>query len=112
VVGPDAGWQATMGDPITRFGETSLENWFEAVPGTVMICESIPAGLPFLGMLMITLAPGSVQRVSSNVVRMSRDGWKVIEDAGGLEAYDAMVRAKRTKMPMVTLDNRSQIVFD
>jgi hypothetical protein len=112
VVGPDAGWQATMGDPISRLGETSLENWFEAIPGTVMLCESIPYGLPFLGRLMITLAPGSVERVSSNVLKMSKDGWKVIEDAGGLEAYDAMVRAKRVKMPMVTMDNRSQIVFD
>ena len=42
VVGPDAGWQATMGDPISKLGETSLENWFEAIPGTVMYCESIP----------------------------------------------------------------------
>jgi len=112
VVGPDAGWQATMGDPISKLGETSLEDWFEAIPGTVMLRESIPYGLPFLGRLMITLAPGSVERVSSNVLKMSIDGRKIIEDAGGLEAYDAMVRAKRTKMPMVTMENRSQIVFD
>jgi len=112
VVGPDAGWQATMGDPISKLGETSLENWFEAIPGTVMLCESIPYGLPILGRLMITLAPGSVERVSSNVLKMSTEGWKIIEDAGGLEAYDTMVRAKRVKMPTVTMENRSQIVFD
>ncbi len=112
VVGPDAGWQATMGDPISKLGETSLEDWFEAIPGTVMLRESIPYGLPFLGRLMITLAPGSVERVSSNVLKMSIDGRKIIEEAGGPEAYDAMVRAKRTKMPMVTMENRSQIVFD
>lgn len=112
VVGPDAGWQATMGDPISKLGETSLEDWFQAIPGTVMYCESIPIGLPFLGRLMIALAPGSVERVSANVLKMSRDGWRIIEEAGGLEAYDAMTRAKRVKMPMVTMENRSQIVFD
>jgi len=112
VVGPDDGWQATMGDPLSKLGETSLEDWFEAIPGTVMLRESIPYGLPFLGRLMISLAPGSVERVSSNVLKMSIDGRKIIEEAGGPEAYDAMVRAKRTKMPMVTMENRSQIVFD
>ncbi|MCX6651331.1 MAG: transglutaminase family protein [Methanomassiliicoccales archaeon] len=112
VVGPDAGWQAVMGNPISKLGETSLEDWFEAIPGTVMICESIPFGLPLLGTLMITLAPGSVERVSANVYKMSTNGKKIIEDAGGLEAYDAMVRAKRVKMPMVKMENTGQITFD
>jgi len=112
VVGPDNGWQAFMGDPISKLGETSLEDWFEAIPGTVMHCESIPYGMPFLGRLMILLAPGSVERVSANVYKMSKEGEKIIEEAGGLEAYDAMVRAKRVKMPMVSMENRSQIVFD
>jgi len=43
---------------------------------------------------------------------MSEKGENIIEDAGGLEAYDAMVRAKRVKMPMVNIENRSQDVFD
>jgi hypothetical protein len=112
VVGPDNGWQAFMGDPISKLGETSLEDWFEAIPGTVMLCESIPYGMPFLGRLMILLAPGSVERVSANVYRMSKEGEKIIQDAGGLEAYDAMVRAKRVKMPMVNIENKGQITFD
>lgn len=112
VVGPDDGWQATMGDTLSRLGETSLENWFEAIPGTVMLRESIPYGLPFLGKLMITLAPGSVERVSCNVLKMSRDGDKLIEEMGGKEAYDSIARAKHVKKPMVTIENRSQIVFD
>jgi len=112
VVGPDDGWQATMGDSLSRLGETSLENWFEAIPGTVMLRESIPYGLPILGMLMITLAPGSVERVSCNVQKMSQDGYKLIEEMGGPEAYDAMVRAKCVKRPMVEIQNHSQITFD
>jgi hypothetical protein len=68
--------------------------------------------MPFLGRLMILLAPGSVERVSANVYKMSKEGEKIVEEAGGLEAYDAMVRAKRVKMPMVSMENRSQIVFD
>jgi hypothetical protein len=112
VVGPDNGWQAFMGDPISKLGETSLEDWFEAIPGTVMLCESIPYGMPFLGQLMILLAPGSVERVSANVYKMSKEGEKIIQDAGGLEAYDAMVRAKKIKGPKVELVRKAQITFD
>jgi hypothetical protein len=61
---------------------------------------------------MITLAPGSVERVSCNVLKMSQDGEKLIEEMGGKEAYDSMARAKFVKKPMVTIENRSQIVFD
>jgi len=77
-----------------------------------MLRESIPYGLPILGKLMIALAPGSVERVSCNVKRMSQDGYRMMEVMGGREAYDSMTRAKRVKRPMVNVENRSQIVFD
>lgn len=112
VVGPGAGWQATMGDPISKLGETSVDDWFEAVPGTMMITESLPYGLATLGGLMITMAPGSIERVNSNVLKMSLDGMNVIEDAGGPEAYDAMVRAKKVKGPRMAMENKGQITFD
>jgi hypothetical protein len=112
VVGPDAGWQASVGTQVSKLGETSLGDWFEAVPGTVMITESLPYGLATMGQLMITLAPGSVERVNLNVVKLSTEGDKIIADAGGIEAYNAMVRAKTVKMPKMEMENIGQITFD
>jgi hypothetical protein len=43
---------------------------------------------------------------------MSLGGKKIIEDAGGLEAYDTMVRAKRTKGPKLELVHNPRITFD
>jgi hypothetical protein len=101
-----------MSDSINKLGETSLDDWFEAVPGTMMVMESLPYGLATLGGLMISLAPGSIERVNSNVLKMSMDGNKIIEEAGGPEAYDAMVRAKRVKGPKADLVRNPQISFD
>ena len=44
--------------------------------------------------------------------KMSKEGEKIIEEAGGLEAYDAMVRAKKVKGPKVELVRKAQITFD
>ncbi len=43
-VGAEAERQAAAGIPITKFGEDSIGNWFSAIPGTIMISESIPYG--------------------------------------------------------------------
>jgi len=112
VVGPDAGWQASVGNGISKLGETSLGDWFEAVPGTVMVTESLPYGLAIMGQLMISIAPGSVERVNLNVVKLSTDGDRIIADIGGPEAYDALTRAKTVKMPKMELENKGEITFD
>jgi hypothetical protein len=112
-VGPTAERQAAAGIPITKFGEDSLGIWFFAIPGTTMYMESIPYGLGGATNLLRRIAPGSMERVNISIQHQNTLGKKIIEDAGGKEAYDAMARKKgRPKAPTVDLSKKKEIIFD
>jgi len=98
-VGPTSERQAAGGVPITKFGEDSLGNWFFSLPGTVMYMESIPYGLGGATKLLKKIAPGSMERINASILRQIETGRKIIEKAGGEEAYDAKVRKKLPKTP-------------
>jgi len=102
-VGPTSERQAASGVPITKFGEDSLGNWFFALPGTIMHMESIPYGLGGATRLLKKIAPGSMERVNASILRQIEAGKKLIEEAGGEEAYDAKVRKKLPKTPKIDL---------
>jgi len=102
-VGPTSERQAASGVPITKFGEDSLGNWFFALPGTIMHMESIPYGLGGATRLLKKIAPGSMERVNASILRQIEAGKKLIEEAGGEEAYDAKVRKKLPKTPKMDL---------
>ena len=108
-----ADWQAATGTPINKLGEDSLGNWYNAVPGTEMILESIPYGLAFSLDVLHTIAPGSMERVNISIEKQKARGRKLIEAAGGLEEYDRRARARQgPKLPKVELEPMSQIIFD
>ena len=94
-VGPTAERQAAAGIPITRFGEDSLGVWFFAQPGTIMRLESIPRGLNTGIRLLHMIAPGSMERVNVSVQKQIERGRQIIEEAGGVSAYDE--RARRSE---------------
>lgn len=111
-VGPEAEWQAATGTTITKLGEDSIGNWFHAVPGTVMRMESIPYGLKASLDLLHVIAPGSMERVNISMAAQKGRGRRILEEAGGLEAYDRMARAKQgPRMPRMVLEGRDQITF-
>lgn len=111
-VGPTAERQAAAGIPITKFGEDSLGIWFFAIPGTTMYMESMPYGLGGATKLLKRIAPGSMERVNISIQHQNEMGRKIIEDAGGKEAYDALARKKLgPKGPTVQLSKKSEIVF-
>jgi hypothetical protein len=111
-VGPTAERQAAGGIPITKFGEDSLGVWFFAIPGTIMYMESIPYGLGGASGLLKRIAPGSMERVNISIQHQNRIGKKIIEDAGGRDAYDASARKKLgPKTPRVDLSDKKGIVF-
>ncbi len=111
-VGPTAERQAAAGIPITKFGEDSLGIWFFAIPGTTMYMESMPYGLGGATKLLKRIAPGSMERVNISIQHQNTMGKKIITDAGGQEAYDAMARKKLgPKGPTVELTKKNQIVF-
>jgi hypothetical protein len=91
-VGPTRERQAAGGVPITRFGEDSLGLWFHAKPGTIMQVESIPPGLGVGSRAFFAISPGTVERVNISVGQQIAQGRKVIEEAGGAEAYDRQAR--------------------
>jgi hypothetical protein len=91
-VGPTAERQAAAGIPITRFGEDALGVWFTAVPGTIMHLEALPPGLAMGSRLLYTIAPGSMERVNVSVQKQIEQGRQVLQEAGGLRAYDRQAR--------------------
>lgn len=111
-VGPTAERQASAGLPITRFGEDALGLWFFAVPGTLMIMESVPLGLGRGSRFLQRIAPGSLERVNLGVLKQSEAGLKVLEAAGGVEVYDRQVRAAMgPQVPTLELETKKGIVF-
>jgi hypothetical protein len=74
--------------------------------------ESIPYGLGGSTNLLKKIAPGSMERVNISIQHQNKIGKKIIEDAGGKEAYDALVRKKLgPKAPTIDLSNNKGIVF-
>ena len=110
-VAPIPDRQAAMGSPISKLGEGSLGNWFEAVPGTLMGSESLPFGIGLLSRLLMRVAPSSVNKINVNLTRQRDKGATILSQAGGEERYDAQIREKRTKMPTLELIADTNIVF-
>ena len=111
-VGPTAERQAAAGIPITKFGEDSLGVWFFAIPGTIMYMESIPYGLGGASSLLKRIAPASMERVNISIQKQNATGRKIIEEAGGKEAYDVQARKRLgPKSPTIELSNKNGIVF-
>jgi len=112
-VGPRAERQAAGGIPITRFGEDSLGTWFFAIPGSIMLMESIPIGLGGALRFLSKLAPGSMERVNISIQHQIALGKQIIEDAGGIEAYNREARKKKgPQTPELKLKGKEQIVFE
>ena len=111
-VGPKAERQAAAGIPITKFGEDSLGRWFFAIPGSIMVMESIPYGLASSIRILSKIAPGSMERVNMSIQRQIAHGKEVIEESGGLIAYDKKAREKmERKQPTLQLQKKDEIVF-
>lgn len=110
-VGPTAERQASAGIAITRLGEDAIGRWFTARPGTIMRLEAMPAGLPPASRMLFRISPASMERVNIGVMHQMEHGRKVLEEAGGVAAYDARVRAQEPQGPQMELEQREEITF-
>jgi hypothetical protein len=87
---------AAGGLPVTRLGEDAIGNSFDLVPGTVKRFEGISLRLALLGRPMFWLAPASWERASVFFHTQALPiGRKILEDAGGIDAYDQNIRSMR-----------------
>ena len=96
---------ARAGLPITKFGEDAIGVTFTLIPGTIKRFESIPLKLGIALKAVTWLAPAALERASVVIQSEAREGRKVFEEAGGMEAYDQMAR-ERLSAPLT--NNRGQ----
>jgi hypothetical protein len=111
--GPTPERQAAMNVPITKLGEESIGIWFDVIPGTIFLSESVPYGFGFTLMFLNKIAEGTVDSINVNTLNMIETGKKIIEEKGGETAYDKMVRENFTpRFPKVTTTVHRKIVFE
>jgi len=112
-VGISAERHATVGVPVDRLGEDAIGTWFSALPGSIRVFESIPFWLGAGSGILYRIAPGSLERTNVAAQSQGRIGARIIEEAGGVAAYDAMARARRgADLPTVRLGEIHEIVFE
>ena len=105
--------QASAGVPVNRLGEDAIGTWVSVLPGSIRILESIPAGIGVGSWMLYRVVPGSMERVNVGTQNEERIGRRIIEEAGGVAAYDAIARARRgADLPSLRLGHIKEIVFE
>jgi hypothetical protein len=84
---------AQAGTPIPKFGEEAIGLALKLISGTIKHIESLPLTVGITMRLQSWLAPMGMERVS--LVLSAPLGKRIIEDAGGIEAYDRSARRRR-----------------
>jgi hypothetical protein len=108
-------WQAAASLPVTRLGETSVGLWIFPVPGSTFIRESLCLGMRnSTHMLFDRFLASSIPGFNLGFLEQIEKGRKVIEAAGGEEAYDTAIR--RQLRPVAStgdlLQEHVSIVFE
>jgi hypothetical protein len=110
-VGPTPERQAASKIPISQFGEDSIGMWLNAVPGTIMITESLPYGLNIMMKFVEKIAPMTIDKVNKNILDQINQG-KIILEEKGEEQYDKEIRKSfKPKFPEPVLKRKKSIVF-
>jgi hypothetical protein len=110
-VGPTPERQAASNIPISRFGEDSIGMWLNAVPGTIMITESLPFGLNIMMLFVQKMAPMTIDKANKNVLDQINAGKKILKDKGE-DNYDHEIRKSfKPKFPEPVLKRKKSIIF-
>jgi hypothetical protein len=104
---------ANVGLPITKFGEDSINFTLKALPGTIRRFESIPLRLGVgldVGMKFVSLP---MEQANIHIQKRYLSGRKILEEAGGVEAYDQNARIKYGLSTSITgLKDDDALVFE
>jgi hypothetical protein len=98
--------------PIPTFGEDPIGFTFKLIPGTVKRFESIPLQLGIAMNALMWLAPAAMERANLAVINNLPQGRKIIEEAGGREAYDKKARERRLSPPIIEAKEHAALVFE
>ena len=81
--------------PITKFGEDAIGLTFPLAPGAkIKRFESVPLRLGLTFRAIMSFIPAAMERANLTILEALLMGSKVIEEAGGLEAYDRKARER------------------
>jgi hypothetical protein len=89
--------QAVRGLPIKKLGEGLMASGTVNDPSQEWHSESMPPFSARGNMMLRWLAPAMYERINVSILRQYALGKKIIEEAGGSEAYD--LNARRRKEP-------------
>ena len=96
---------ARAGLPIPKFGEDAIGLTFKLIPGTIKRFESLPLMRGITMRAQSWLAPVVMERASLAIKNTLPIGRKIIEEAGGIEAYDQNARKRRELVPTEEITN-------
>ena len=104
---------AVNGLPITKLGEDSIDMTFKLIPGTIKRFESLPLRLGIAMKAGMWLAPAAMERANIAIQKRIPQGRRIIEEAGGVAAYDQKAR-ERLKLfsPTIEVKRDDAIVFE
>jgi hypothetical protein len=98
--------------PLIRFGEQTTDEEVKMVPGTLKRPESIPFMFGGGMTLFMRMAPATMERTNVGLQKAYALGRKVIEEAGGIEAYDQKAREKlKFSSPVIEVSDDEALVF-
>jgi hypothetical protein len=100
-VGMRAEIHAQAGVPITKFGEDAIGLTFKLMPGTIKHFESISLRRGITMKAWMWLAPVVKERCTIVLEGASLLGREIIEEAGGIEAYDQNARRRRGELSSI-----------
>jgi Transglutaminase-like superfamily len=103
---------ARVGLPIPKFGEDAIGMTFKLIPGTVKRFESISLTLGIAMTTLMWLAPAAMERANLVIKNILPEGRKIIEEAGGREAYDKKARERRLSLPIIEAKEHAALVFE
>jgi hypothetical protein len=110
--------EAVAGYPIAKLGgvarglEGTQGRRFDAAPGTMIHPESAPPQITRSLQILKWLAPASMERLNVHIQKRYLTGRKILEEAGGIEAYDRKTREKyRILSPTMELSDDEALVF-
>jgi len=96
---------ARAGLPIPKFGEDAIGLTFKLIPGTMEHLESVPLMRGITMRAQSWLAPVLMERASLAIKNTLPIGREIIEEAGGIEAYDQNARERRELVPTEEITN-------
>jgi len=104
---------AARGLPIKQLGEGLISSQTIADPSQEWHSESMPR-FAARGMTMLRwLAPAMYQRINVGILRQYALGRKIIEEAGGIEAYNQRAREKwGLTSPVIEAKDNPALVFE